>query len=44
LARYETKQFRSQRLAAFAAYPLIYKGQAVAVLAMFSKKKLSHVD
>ena len=35
---------RREKLKSFGAYPLIYKGNAVAVLAMFSKKKLSHVD
>ena len=33
-----------QKLKSFAAYPLIYRGNSVAVLAMFSKKKLSHLD
>jgi len=33
-----------EKLRSFAAYPLIYKNKSVAVLAMFSKKKLSHVD
>jgi len=35
---------KKEKLKSFAAYPLIYKGEAVAVLAMFSKKKLTHVD
>ena len=35
---------KKEKLKSFAAYPLIYNGNAVAVLAMFSKKKLSHVD
>jgi len=35
---------RREKLKSFGAYPLIYKGNAVAVLAMFSKKKLSHID
>jgi hypothetical protein len=35
---------KNEKLKSFAAYPLIYKGKSVAVLAMFSKKKLSHVD
>ena len=35
---------KKQKLKSFAAYPLIYKGNSVAVLAMFSKKKLSHLD
>lgn len=35
---------KKQKLKSFAAYPLIYKGKSVAVLAMFSKKKLNHLD
>lgn len=35
---------KKERLRSFAAYPLIYKSESVAVLAMFSKKKLSNVD
>ena len=35
---------KKEKLKSFAAYPLIYKGEAVAVLAMFSKKKLTHID
>ncbi len=35
---------KKEKLKSFAAYPLIYKGKSIAVLAMFSKKKLSHVD
>ena len=35
---------KKEKLKSFAAYPLLYKGDAVAVLAMFSKKKLSHLD
>ena len=35
---------KKEKLKSFAAYPLIYKGKAIAVLAIFSKKKLSHVD
>ncbi len=35
---------KKEKLQSFAAYPLIYKGNSVAVLAMFSKKKLSHLD
>ena len=35
---------KKEKIKSFAAYPLIYKGKSVAVLAMFSKKKLSHVD
>ncbi len=35
---------KKEKLKSFAAYPLIYKGKSIAVLAMFSKKKLSHID
>jgi DNA-binding Lrp family transcriptional regulator len=35
---------KKEKLKSFAAYPLIYKKKSIAVLAMFSKKKLSHVD
>ena len=35
---------KKEKLKSFAAYPLIYRGEAVAVLAMFSKKKLTHID
>ncbi len=35
---------KNEKLKSFAAYPLIYKKQSIAVLAMFSKKKLTHVD
>ena len=35
---------KKEKLKSFAAYPLIYKKKSVAVLAMFSKKKLTHVD
>ena len=35
---------KKEKLKSFAAYPLVYKKKSVAVLAMFSKKKLSHVD
>ena len=35
---------KKEKLKSFAGYPLSYKGQAVAVVAMFSKKKLNHVD
>jgi transcriptional regulator with GAF, ATPase, and Fis domain len=35
---------KRENLKSFAAYPLIYKGKSVAVLAMFSKKKLTHID
>jgi DNA-binding Lrp family transcriptional regulator len=35
---------KRENLKSYAAYPLIYNGQSVAVLAMFSKKKLSHIE
>ena len=35
---------KKEELNSFAAYPLIYKRNSVAVIAMFSKKKLSHLD
>ncbi|MDQ3984111.1 MAG: GAF domain-containing protein [Thermoproteota archaeon] len=35
---------KRENLKSYAAYPLIYKGKSVAVLAMFSKKKLTHVE
>ncbi|MGD1834825.1 MAG: GAF domain-containing protein [Nitrososphaeraceae archaeon] len=35
---------KRENLKSFAAYPLIYKGKSVAVLAMFSKKKITHVE
>ena len=35
---------KKEKLKSYAGYPLIYKGRSVAVLAMFSKKKLTHVD
>ena len=35
---------KKEKLQSFAAYPLTYKGKSIAVLALFSKKKLSHVD
>jgi len=35
---------KKEKLKSFAAYPLMYKKKSVAVLAMFSKKKLTHVD
>lgn len=35
---------KKEKLKSFAAYPLTYKKKSVAVLAIFSKKKLSHVD
>ena len=35
---------KKEKLKSFAAYPLIYKKKSIAVLAMFSKKKLTHVD
>ena len=35
---------KKEKLQSFAAYPLTYKGKSIAVLALFSKKKLSHID
>jgi len=35
---------KKEKLKSFAAYPLVYKKKSVAVLAIFSKKKLTHVD
>ena len=35
---------RKEKLKSFAGYPLSYKGKTVAVVAMFSKKKLNHFD
>jgi DNA-binding Lrp family transcriptional regulator len=35
---------KKEKLKSFVGYPLSYKGKAVAVVAMFSKKKLNHVD
>ncbi len=35
---------KKEKVKSFAAYPLIYKKKSIAVLAMFSKKKLTHVD
>ena len=35
---------KKEKLKSFAGYPLIYKGKSVAVLAMFSRKKLNHLD
>ena len=35
---------RKEKLKSFAGYPLIYKGNAIGVLAMFSEKKLHLVD
>ncbi|MGB8033185.1 MAG: GAF domain-containing protein [Nitrososphaeraceae archaeon] len=35
---------RKEKLRSFAGYPLIYKGSAIGVLAMFSEKKLHLVD
>lgn len=35
---------KKEKFKSFAAYPLIYKGKAIAVIAMFSRKKLNHVD
>jgi DNA-binding Lrp family transcriptional regulator len=35
---------RKEKLKSFAGYPLIYKGSAIGVVAMFSEKKLNLVD
>lgn len=35
---------KKEKLKSFVGYPLSYKGKAVAVIAMFSKKQLNHVD
>ena len=35
---------KKEKLKSFAAYPLTYNKKSIAVLAMFSKKKLTHVD
>ncbi len=35
---------KKEKLKSFAGYPLTYKGKSVAVVAMFSKKKLNHFD
>ena len=35
---------KKEKLKSFAGYPLMYKGKAVAVVAMFSKKKLNYLD
>ena len=35
---------RKEKLKSFAGYPLIYKGNAIGVLAMFSENKLDLVD
>ena len=35
---------KKEKLKSFVGYPLSYKGKAVAVVAMFSKKKLNHMD
>ena len=35
---------KKEKLQSFAAYPLTYKGKSIAVLALFSRKKLSHMD
>ncbi len=35
---------KKEKLLSFAAYPLLYKQEAVAVLAIFSKKKFSTID
>ena len=35
---------KKEKLKSFAGYPLSYKGKAVAVVAMFSKKEMNHLD
>jgi GAF domain-containing protein len=35
---------RKEKLKSYAGYPLVYKGEAIAVLGMFSEKKLSPAD
>ena len=35
---------KKEKIKSFVGYPLNYKGQSVAVIAMFSKKKLNHMD
>jgi len=35
---------KKEKLKSFAGYPLTYKGKSVAVVAMFSKKKLNHLE
>jgi len=35
---------KKEKLKSFVGYPLSYKGKAVAVIAMFSKKKMNHLD
>ncbi len=35
---------KKEKVKSFAGYPLIYKRKSVAVVAMFSKKKLNHLD
>lgn len=35
---------KKEKLKSFVGYPLSYKGKAVAVVAMFSKKKLNHLE
>ena len=35
---------KKEKLKSFAGYPLSYNGKAIAVVAMFSKKKLNHLD
>ena len=35
---------KKEKLKSFAGYPLSYKGKSVAVVAMFSRKKLNHLD
>ena len=35
---------KKEKLKSFVGYPLSYKGKAIAVVAMFSKKKMNHLD
>jgi hypothetical protein len=35
---------RKEKLKSYAGYPLVYKGEAIAVLGMFSEKKLTPFD
>jgi signal transduction protein with GAF and PtsI domain len=35
---------KKEKLKSFAGYPLSYKGKSVAVVGMFSRKKLNHLD
>ena len=35
---------KKEKLKSFVGYPLSYKGKAVAVVAMFSKKKMNYID